>query len=287
MPYFQHHNVHFHYVEEGASKENKDTIIALHGLAQNTHYWTDTGTTESLAKDYHVVCLDMRGHGLTTIDGEPKGYDVEVMIEDINALANHLGIDRFHLMGHSTGGMVAARYAMHYGQGENRRLHSLLLCNTSASIMFSKMPKFANEAAIQAMAYSFEQFSWSQILQGLRLQPGPLFKGLAHSKDPKAMFNAAYEMMKHGNRNSIADFIRVFYNDPDHHESALRTIECPTLVVTAELDSIFSKTSEYFINNIPNVSHAHASHIGHMTALEDPIWFNAVISKFLRQQHNK
>lgn len=287
MPYFQHKNAHFHYEEQGTANEGKETIIALHGLAQNSHYWTDTGISAELSNTHHVVCLDMRAHGLTTIEGEPKGYDVEVMIEDVNALANHLGIERFHLMGHSTGGMVAARYAMHYGQGPNRRLHSLLLCNTSASIMFSKMPKLANDAAIQAMAYSFEHFSWQQIIQGLRLQPGPLFKGLAHSKDPKAMFHAAYEMMKHGNRNSIADFIRVFYNDPDHHEGALRTIECPTLVVTAELDSIFSKTSEYFLKNIPNVEHAHAEHIGHMTALEDPNWFLSVVSKFLRQYDNK
>jgi len=282
MAYFQHQNVHFHYVQEGPSLDSNTPIITLHGLAQNTHYWTDTGVSTHLAKHYPVINLDMRGHGLTRIEGEPKGYDVKVLVEDINALAKHLGIERFHLMGHSTGGMVAAHYAMKYATQENSPLASLLLCNTSSSIMFSKLPKAANEAGIKALAYSFEHLTWKQMLRGLQFQPGPLFQGLSHGKDPDALFAKALAMMEHGDGHSIAEFIRNFYNDPDYHEAELEKISCPVLVVTAELDPIFTKTGDILVKHIANVHHEHAAHIGHMTALEDPVWFNDVISKFLQ-----
>jgi 3-oxoadipate enol-lactonase len=282
MPSFQHQNVTFHYEEMGSG----EPIIALHGLAQHSAYWMKTGVGEELAKQYRVIALDIRGHGFTKIDGEPKGYDIETCVEDINALASHLGLDQFHLMGHSTGGMIAVRYAMLYAndtkQSNHNRLLSLILCNTSSSTQFSNLPDIANKAAIDLMAESFEHFSWPLIIQGLKLNSGPLFAGLSAAKNSDELYKQALELMKDGDGKSIGAFVRSFYQDKDPHIEQLKKIICPTLVVTAELDHIFCKTSQHFLQNIPNVLHAHHPSCGHMTTVECPDWLTSEIMGVLR-----
>lgn len=282
MPSFQHQNVTFHYEEMGSG----EPIIALHGLAQHSAYWLKTGIGEELAKQYRVIALDYRGHGLTKVEGEPKGYDVDTCLEDVNAFAEHLGLKRFHLMGHSTGGMIAVRYAMKYAndinQPEHNRLLSLILCNTSSSTQFSNLPDVANKAAINLMANGFEKLSWPLIIQGLKLNSGPLFSGLSAAENSDELYAQTLELMKDGDGKSIGAFVRSFYQDKDPHIEELKKIICPTLVVTAELDHIFSKTSQHFLQNIPNVFHAHHPSCGHMTAVECPDWLAGEIMSFLR-----
>lgn len=282
MPSFQHQNVTFHYEEMGSG----EPIIALHGLAQHSAYWMKTGVAEQLAQHYRIIALDVRAHGFTEIDGEPKGYDIDTCIGDVNALAEHLGLEQFHLMGHSTGGMIAVRYAMQFANDtslpKQNRLLSLILCNTSSSTQFSNLPDAANYAAMNALASSFENFSWPMIIQGLKLNLGPLFAGVGAAENADELFETCLNIMQDGNGKSIGAFVRSFYQDKDPHISGLQRIVCPTLVITAELDHIFCKTSQHFLKNIPNVLHAHNRHCGHMTAVECPDWLAGEILAFLR-----
>ena len=281
MPSFQHKNVTFHYEEIGQG----EPIIALHGLSQHSAYWMKTGVGETLAQHYRVIALDYRGHGLTTIAGEPKNYNIETCVEDVNAFADFLGLDQFHLMGHSTGGMIASRYAMHYANDANiaqhNRLLSLILCNTSPSTQFSNLPDIANQAAMAALASSFENFSWPMIIQGLKLNLGPLFAGVGAAENSDELFDLCLKIMQDGDGKSIGAFVREFYQDKDPHLAGLQSIVCPTLVITAELDHIFCKTSQYFLHNIPNVYRAHNPDCGHMTAVECPKWLTHEILNFL------
>ncbi len=282
MPSFQHQNVTFHYEEMGTG----EPIIVLHGLALNTAYWIKTGVAEQLAKTHRVIAFDIRGHGFTTIEDEPKGYDIDSCVEDVNALTAHLNIDQFHLIGHSTGGMIASRYAMQYANNVNTpahsRLLSLMLCNTSSSTQFSNLPDAANQAAMHMLASSFENFSWPLIIQGLKLNVGPLFSGVAAAQNSDALYDLCLDIMQDGNGKSIGGFIRSFYQDKDPYIDALKKINCPTLVVTAELDHIFCKTSQHFMQNIPNVVHSHHPSCGHMTAVECPDWLAGELLGFLR-----
>lgn len=278
MASFQHKNIDFHYQEMGTG----EPIIALHGLAQHGDYWMKTGVASRLAKHYRVIALDLRGHGFTKVSGEDKGYDIDHCLEDINLLADHLGLDTFHLMGHSTGGMIAVRYAMHYANNKTpNRLLSLILCNTSSSTQFSNLSENANKTARHIFASSFENFSWPMIIQGLKFNSGPLFSGVASAKNSSELFNLCLEIMQDGNGKTIGEFIRSFYHDSNPYIEELKTITCPTLVITAELDHIFNKTSQLFIDNIPNTKHSHHPHAGHMTAVESPDWLAQEVTSFL------
>ncbi|MDZ7831737.1 MAG: alpha/beta hydrolase [Desulfobacterales bacterium] len=108
MPYFKRGNADIYFLEQG----NGFPVIAIHGLIENTAYWRLRGVTDRLAHEFQVVSMDMRAHGNTKVSGDPPGYDAETVGEDILALADKLGFDRFHLLTHSTGGFAAVRQAM-------------------------------------------------------------------------------------------------------------------------------------------------------------------------------
>jgi pimeloyl-ACP methyl ester carboxylesterase len=106
-----------------------EPIITNHGLMEDGGYWSETGVTAKLAERYRVISMDMRGHGRTVVDGEPYGYDVATMGNDFGVLADELGLDRFHILSHASGGMAAVRYAM----TTSERLISLMLTDTGSA----------------------------------------------------------------------------------------------------------------------------------------------------------
>ncbi len=67
------------------------------------------------ANGYRAVAHDRRGHGRSS---QPwKGNDVDTYVEDLNELLKFLDLTDVVLVGHSTGGGVAARYIGKYGTG--------------------------------------------------------------------------------------------------------------------------------------------------------------------------
>ncbi|MBE9549231.1 MAG: alpha/beta hydrolase [Proteobacteria bacterium] len=279
MPFFKFKTTHFHYQEMGSG----EAIIVLHGLSQNTAYWMDTGVAELLSGDYHVIALDLRAHGKTSVDPGDPGYDIETMQADIGRLADHLGLEKFHLLGHSTGGMIAVRYAMHQASLKSGRLLSLILTNCSSSTSFVHKDPAANAAAMELLAEAFETLSWPELIAGLKLNPGLLFAGVAAAENSDELFAKALGLMAAGNSMSIAAFSRCFYNDPDPMVEGLNSIECPTLIISAELDWYFSKSSELMTQQIPDTKHVIGKALGHMTALEAPEWLAGQILEFLSQ----
>jgi 3-oxoadipate enol-lactonase len=101
-------------------------VIFCHSLGLDAASW-DVQAAE-LADRYRIVLPDMRGHGRS--DAPPGPYDVEGLALDVVALADRLGVDRFHLVGLSIGGMIALWLAVHRPD----RLRSAAFCNTAAKL---------------------------------------------------------------------------------------------------------------------------------------------------------
>src|SRR4029450_9251654 len=95
-----------HYLEWGDAA--KPAGILLHGIARHAH--TFDHLAGNLARDYHVIALDMRGHGDSA--WSPEGaYLVEDHVKDVEALVAQLGLKRLTLHGNSTGGRVVQVFA--------------------------------------------------------------------------------------------------------------------------------------------------------------------------------
>ncbi|WP_454688535.1 alpha/beta fold hydrolase [Achromobacter aloeverae] len=96
----------FHYVEWG--RADAPAIVMLHGL--RSYAMTFEPLAGRLSDRFRIIALDQRGRGLTDWDPE-RNYYTDQYVSDLAALADALGLRRFHLLGHSLGGINALAYA--------------------------------------------------------------------------------------------------------------------------------------------------------------------------------
>ena len=106
-------------------------VVFVHGNGSSATFWEETML--ALPDGYRGVALDLRGYG----DTEPLPVDATLglgdMVADLHALAEALGLDRFHLVGHSMGGGIAMKYAIAHPE----RLQSLTLVDTMSPYGYS------------------------------------------------------------------------------------------------------------------------------------------------------
>ncbi len=87
-----------------------ELVLLLHGFPQTSHSWrhvlgplADSG--------FRAVAFDMRGYSPGARPEGVEAYAVPRLVEDVTGVADALGHDRFHLVGHDWGGVVAWRAA--------------------------------------------------------------------------------------------------------------------------------------------------------------------------------
>ena len=95
-----------HYVTAGKGP----LIIFLHGFPEFWYEWKDQ--LPEFAKDHRAVAPDMRGYNLSAKPADVDAYQMKNLVEDVRALAEHLGYKKFILVGHDWGGGVAWSFAI-------------------------------------------------------------------------------------------------------------------------------------------------------------------------------
>lgn len=104
---FESAGARLHYTDEGAGAP----VVLLHGFAVNADLnFRRPGITAALAREFRVVALDQRGHGLSDKPNGPGAYGLQ-MVDDVLRLLDHLGLERAHVAGYSLGGFVAFKLA--------------------------------------------------------------------------------------------------------------------------------------------------------------------------------
>jgi pimeloyl-ACP methyl ester carboxylesterase len=83
------------------------TVLAAHGITANALSWA--GVARELAGRVRLVAPDLRGRAGSA--GLPPPYGMAAHAADLIAVADHLGVDRVGLVGHSMGGFVVAETA--------------------------------------------------------------------------------------------------------------------------------------------------------------------------------
>jgi proline iminopeptidase len=98
----------------------RETIILLHGGPGFPGDLTEV--VEILKSDFQVITFHQRGTRLSPC--ESADYSMNAYVSDVNAIAQHYGVTKFHLWGHSWGGL----YAQVYAESFKNNLLSLFLC---------------------------------------------------------------------------------------------------------------------------------------------------------------
>src|ERR1700742_5237365 len=83
-------------------------VIFLHGGLANTDYWGNQ--VAAIAAHHTVILMDSRGHGRSTRDARPYGYDL--MADDVVGLMDSLDIPKADIVGWSDGGILGIDLAM-------------------------------------------------------------------------------------------------------------------------------------------------------------------------------
>lgn len=108
----QRQSVQMAYMDVQAAKPNGRTVVLLHGKNFCAATWE--GTLRFLQQQgYRVIAIDQIGFCKSSKPASYQ-YTFQQLASNTKALLNSLGVQRATLIGHSTGGMLATRYALMY-----------------------------------------------------------------------------------------------------------------------------------------------------------------------------
>jgi pimeloyl-ACP methyl ester carboxylesterase len=86
--------------------DDGDAIILLHGFPETSLSWNQVAPHLADA-GLRVVAVDQRGYSPGARPDDVHAYTTDLLAEDVLGIADALGIDRFHLVGHDWGSAVA------------------------------------------------------------------------------------------------------------------------------------------------------------------------------------
>lgn len=88
------------------------TLLFHHGIGAVSGIWTDW--IHALANRYRIVRFDMRGYGRSDVPAADAVWSIDLLADDLIAVAEASGTQRFHFVGESIGGTIGLFAALKY-----------------------------------------------------------------------------------------------------------------------------------------------------------------------------
>lgn len=217
-------------------------IVILHGGLANSDYMANE--VRALSAKHRVIVVDSRGHGRSTRDATPYGYDL--MADDVVALMDELKIPRADILGWSDGGIqaldLAIRHPTRVGKivafGANTRADALIPD-------FDKTPVFAAYIERARQEYA-------------KLSPTP----------------NDYE-------GFLAQVSKMWETEPNWSDDQLKSIQAPVLVMDGDHEEGITRAhTAYIARTIPHARMLILPNVSHFAFMQDPKGFDAAIAKF-------
>lgn len=247
-----------------------ESILLLHGGFLDNRMW-DEQKIYFTKKGYKVIVCDMVGHGKTK-----EGRDKFKMVDGIKTLMDSLKIERFNIVGHSLGAVVAIDFVLKYPNS----IQKLVLVSSGLRDM-RNIPKedslLKKNDSLMGNAY-FKLKDKNLVAEYFISSwfDGPLRNPTQIKPIPR---NKALKM-------AIDKVNKGFNFDPQFDTTAvmpkLKEIKQQTLILLGEKDNQIIKTITEILNkNIPNNQLHTISQVAHMINMEKPQEFNQLLLKFL------
>ncbi|QOV33470.1 alpha/beta fold hydrolase [Streptomyces ferrugineus] len=129
MPQLEVDGATLTYDDEGPRDGEAVPLVFVHGWTADRHRWDHQ--MAHFAERRRAVRLDLRGHGESTGAGARRVGD---LADDVLALLDHLKIERFVIIGHSMGGMIAQTIALAHPE----RVERMVLVNSIGKMAYSR-----------------------------------------------------------------------------------------------------------------------------------------------------
>lgn len=244
-------------------------LLLLNGIAMSTASWGPVA--EALAENFQVIRCDLRGQLLSPGPAHPDPAD---HANDIVALLDHLEIEVVGVVGTSFGGVVAAMLAAHFPD-RVRTLISIASTYSFDASMAAELERWRR--ACEEVLEGASAVVLAEVLEAVAYAAGYLE---SHRKEREAARAAM------GGLPSVwfSDLITLLdsASNFDHAED-FRQIECPTLIVAAELDGLIPrKDCKALAEIIPGADFKVIHGGGHAVVVEQPETVVDLIRSFLR-----
>jgi pimeloyl-ACP methyl ester carboxylesterase len=218
-------------------------VILLHGGLANTEYWGNQ--IAALSPHHSVIVMDSRGHGRSTRDARPYGYDL--MADDVVALMDALDVRKADIVGWSDGGILGLDLAIRHPDRVGRIF--AFAANTVPSGVKDDVEKNPTFAAFIKRAG--EEYA-------------------ARSATPKE-YDAFVEQIG-----------KMWASEPNWTDAQLKAIAAPVLVVDGDHDEAIKREhTEYIAATIPGAGLLILPNASHFAFLQDPDLFNFAVLHFL------
>jgi pimeloyl-ACP methyl ester carboxylesterase len=218
-------------------------VILLHGGLANLDYW---GHQIAALKSRHmVIAMDSRGHGRSTRDARPYGYDL--MADDVIGLMDVLNVPKADIVGWSDGAILGLDLAIRYSSRVGKVF--AFAANTVPSGVnddVEKNPTFA--AFIKRARQEYEKYSAT----------------------PREYDSFLEQISK------------MWASEPNWTDAQLKAITAPVLVVDGDHDEAIKREhTEYIAATIPGAGLLILPNASHFAFLQDPDLFSYAVLHFL------
>jgi pimeloyl-ACP methyl ester carboxylesterase len=228
---------------------------------------------DALARHHRVVTFDHRGHGESDQPADPRAYSLDRLAADTRAVATSLGLRDVRLLGHSMGGMVVRRIALHHA-GFAR---ALVLMDTSAGVppgIDLGLVHLGVEVVRASGMATLRQIQDELDLMGSEAHRRVLAQRAGFREYMDDRWRSLSPVMWATLAVEIA-------SQPDELD-ALRTVDVPTLVVVGTQDHQFREPSRAIAATVPGARLAEIPDAGHSPQFENPDAWHATLTEFLR-----
>jgi 3-oxoadipate enol-lactonase len=241
-------------------------VFLIHGHPLDHTMWQPQ--VEFLSPSYRVIVPELRGYGVTPLPAGKRVTLLDDFAEDILALADHLRIDRFVIVGLSLGGQVLLETLRQAPE----RIRALVLADTFASLDTPDQKQGRLDTADRFDREGFGNFATESLHKMMTPANAQTFPAVAQH-----IMRMVHDSNPHGAAAALRG--RTVRRD---YIPLLSQITVPSLIIVGRHDAFTPvPLSEEMHRDIPGSKLEIIEGSGHMTNLERPDEFNSILGPFL------
>lgn len=260
------------------------------GPMRASAYFGDLG---GLTAHRRLILLDLRGTGDSAVPADPATYRCDRLVDDVEALREHLGLEHIDLLGHSAAGNIATLYAARHP----KRIRGLALITPATQSLGLTLG--AQDHRDAALARKDEPWFPAADAALKEIEAGRSPAEVWDALVPLAYGrwdDAAREHQAASAREKNAEAAALFYGDghgdgdgddvfdPPATRAALAELTAPVLVLAGEFDGAPNPAhAEGFTGFFPGGVLQVQPGGGHFPWLDDPEWFARRVAGFFAQ----
>jgi 3-oxoadipate enol-lactonase len=246
-------------------------LVLVHGFGGAKEDFADH--VPALARDHTVVIFDHRGHGASDKPADRDAYSLDRLATDILEVADGCGLDRFRLLGHSMGGMLARQIPLR----EPQRIEALIMMDTAAGPIPGFDPTLMDAAA--EVAFTRGKDALKELLDLAQVLETPAYQRTLLDRPGYQQFqNRKWADVSEIMWGAMA--VAMAYQ-PDDLAALAAAVSVPMLLIVGAQDAPFLAASRAMADAIPGAQLMIIPDAGHSPQFENPdAWIDA-LTRFL------